>query len=128
MRTLTPFSRHFFNDINSLLQDSLENFQPPQEEATHQLYAIETGWLLSIDLAGFERSEISLKHEDKALYLQAKNAGTADLTRETKSLRFALGQEVDIRAISSRLADGVLTVNLPRKDHDEAEPKQIQIN
>lgn len=108
MRTFTPFTtRSLFSELNNLFEDR------PQ---AHQLYATETGWFVRVDLAGFEKSDLELHFEDSALHLIAEKPEGSASTRPAAHHKFTLGEEVDSLSITAKLENGVLEVNLPRKE------------
>ncbi|MFT5881775.1 MAG: HSP20 family molecular chaperone IbpA [Crocinitomicaceae bacterium] len=110
MRTLSPFTtRSIFNELNNLFEDSA----PPQE---HQLYTTDNGWVLRVDLPGFEKSELELHFEDRALNLIAEKPEGSESTRPEAHHKFALGDEIDSLSITAKLGNGVLEVHLPRKE------------
>jgi len=110
MRTLSPFTtRSLFNELNNFFEESA----PPQE---HQLFTTENGWAVRVDLPGFEKSDLELNFEDRALHLTAKKPEGSNNTRPEVRHKFALGDEIDSLSITAKLENGVLEVSLPRKE------------
>lgn len=123
MRTLEPFTRQLFNNLNTLLE---ENLTPAAPEA-HQLFSTNDGWVVRVDLPGFEKADLELHFEDKALHLKAEQAEGAAFPRPAEGHRFPLGDEVDTEAISANLNNGVLEITLPKKEEVPATKHQIEI-
>ncbi|PQJ29527.1 Hsp20/alpha crystallin family protein [Rubritalea profundi] len=118
MRTLSPFTtRSLFNELNIFFEES------PQ---AHQLYTTDDGWAVRVDLPGFEKSDLELHFEDRALHLIAEKPEGSESTRPTAHHKFALGEEVDSLSITAKLENGVLEVSLPRKE-EVANNKHITI-
>lgn len=126
MTTLAPFTRHLFDNLNSLLEENLAPAVPTTPEA-NQIFSADTGWVLRVDLPGFEKSDLELQFADQALHLKAERPTDAEFQRPAEGHRFPLGDEVDSSAISAKLAHGVLEITLPKKEEIPAESLTIEI-
>jgi HSP20 family protein len=122
MRTFTPYqTRSIINDFNTFFDRSLRN-QP-----LHQLFSTETGWVITLDLPGFRKDEVTLDFEDKTLVLTANQESDSEPTRPAVTQRYALGEEVDTAGITAALENGVLQVTLPKKEQSADENRTINI-
>ncbi|MEO1856273.1 MAG: Hsp20/alpha crystallin family protein [Rubritalea sp.] len=120
MRTFSPFTtRSLFSELNNFLEEC------PKREA-HQLYTTDSGWVVRIDLPGFEKSDLALYFEESALHLIAEKPEGSEQTRPATHHKFALGNEVNSLSITAKLENGVLEVTLPRKE-EVAANKNITI-
>lgn len=122
MRTLSPFTRSIFENFNQLLEENSPTINP-----SHQLFSTTQGWALRVDLPGFEKSDLALQFEDNALNLDAQRNPDEANFRSPIIQRFALGKEVDTQSISAKLENGVLQIELPRKEESQSGPQQINI-
>ncbi|MFC4994117.1 Hsp20/alpha crystallin family protein [Rubritalea tangerina] len=120
MRTFTPFHN------SSLLRDFNSFFEDVSRPQNHQLFSTSEGWAIRVDLPGFEKSELNLKVENKALELKAESKEGAPHKRQPVSHRFALGDEVDTQAIHAKLDQGVLEITLPKKETEALKTITIQ--
>jgi len=116
MRTLSPFDDTFLSDFNNLLHDTLGFFGQAPVQENYQIYSTPEGWAIRTDLPGFEKSEVNLHFEDNALHLSAQKPEGSESKRPAIEHRFALGDEVDTRNINAKLENGVLQIDLPRKE------------
>ncbi|MCB9685064.1 MAG: Hsp20/alpha crystallin family protein [Alphaproteobacteria bacterium] len=94
----------------------------------------EDAWLVSVDLPGFQREDVNITVENGLLTLRATrdNAlpeGTRLVHRERRAVdltrTWRVPQAADAEAITAELADGVLTLTLPKRA--EQRPRQIEI-
>jgi HSP20 family molecular chaperone IbpA len=85
--------------------------------------ADDTGWTLELDLPGVKREEISLESKDRELKLSIDHQGAFPV-----KLRYQLplSKQVDATALTASLADGILSLRLPKKTVAE-ETSRIQI-
>jgi len=95
----------------------------------------ERDFQLHLDMPGVGREDISLELDGETLLIQAEREETVDdkyrhLRRERGAKisfqrSFELGRSVDRDAISASLADGVLTVVLPK--NEQAVARRIEV-
>jgi HSP20 family molecular chaperone IbpA len=91
------------------------------------------GELLRAELPGVTREQLDVQVEGDQLVVRGTVANETEgrnyLLREYGSgdfeRRFRIGEELDTSKISAELADGVLTLRLPKKS--EAKPRKIEI-
>lgn len=116
MRTLSPFNEAFLSDVNNLLHDTLGLFGQTPAQEDYQIFSTPEGWAIRTDLPGFEKAEVDLHFEDNALHLKAEKPEGSTSRRPSVEHRFALGEEVDTQNIQAKLENGVLHIDLPRKE------------
>lgn len=86
------------------------------------------------DLPGFKKEAISADFKDGVLTLSAERSSVKESTEAEKIWRsersyglvkrsFQFGDSVDSASVSATYVDGVLTVNLPKKQKEEASTK-----
>ena len=73
-----------------------------------------------INLAGFKKEDVEAVLHDGVVGIKAKNKDGS-----TASYSFQLNEDADISTLSSKLEDGLLTVNV--KKVKEAQPQSIEI-
>ncbi|MDB6077970.1 MAG: small heat shock protein-like protein [Akkermansiaceae bacterium] len=85
--------------------------------------ADDSGWTLQLDLPGVKRDAVTLESKDQELKLAINHEGAFPV-----KLRYQLplAKQVDATAIAASLADGVLSVRLPKKAAAE-ESNRIEI-
>jgi len=112
-----------FDEITNIFNDAFAQFSPPETTKKHQLFSTPEGWTTRVDLPGYEKSDLSLDFKEDALTLTAENEA-----RGPKNLRFALGDEVEIKKITAKLENGVLEITLPKKEDILPETLEIEID
>lgn len=80
------------------------------------------GLRLVADLPGTTDNDVELHLEKSALVLQARAPALGDAIWRRS---FVLPRELDPESVKAHLADGVLTIDLPRKQ--EAQPRRIPV-
>jgi HSP20 family protein len=78
----------------------------------------ERTYLLVADLPGVNKNDVKVELEDRHLWLEAKRGESA------YRRKFALPDGVDSDAITAKLVDGVLNLEIPKKTPDR---RQISI-
>jgi HSP20 family protein len=90
-------------------------------------------YLVEADLPGVNREEVDVEFRDGELTIkgEVKERGRSGAVREQTrrtgrfDYRVTLPREVDADKIEARLADGVLTVRLPKADHKPARTIEV---
>lgn len=82
------------------------------------------GWILAVDAPGVSREEITLETRDGHLHLTIQHEGAFPLQLQH---RLPLGSEIDPTAIRARLTDGVLTIDLPKRQDNQPSAHRIEI-
>ncbi len=96
---------------------------PALRESVHET---EDAWLIQIDLPGFTKDEVHLKHQDHSLLLEAESP--SDRPFAGKFIRhWQTGREIETNAIRARLENGVLEIELPKRKPTEPETLNIEI-
>ncbi len=129
MKHTLPLSLGLLSELNEMLYTGISAFETEVDQlfagypnSKHQLFSTDKGWSARVDLPGYAKEDISLQFEEQSLTLKAMNE-----TRGLKTLKLALGDEVEISDISAKLEHGILEITLPRTETAEAESKSIEI-
>ena len=94
----------------------------------------DTGLTLLADLPGVPRDKLELKVEGDTLQIEGEIAPQtpeglepvyAELRLPRYRRRFTLSRELDAAHIDAKLADGVLTLRIPK--HADAQPRRIAV-
>ena len=109
------------NTYNSLfynLIDSSSNFEYdwPHENGKY---------LLSFDVPGFSKEEVSVKTKQGRLIIKA--LPSKENKRNPKSIVFILPKDCDLAKTYAELENGVLNVSLPEKESSENKEISIKI-
>lgn len=97
-------------------------------------------YLLSVDLPGFKKDQVSVEIEDGYLVIsaQAETSNDGEIKGEPKYLRrersskslkrsFYVGDDVNEESIEAKMEDGVLSITLPKKTPVVPPKKTINI-
>ncbi|MDA3963034.1 MAG: Hsp20/alpha crystallin family protein [Planctomycetota bacterium] len=107
----------------------------PSYRPNADIYELEHGYQIAVALPGVSDEGLEITVEDDVLSLRATSDapgpdGMRQIHREYRTgnyyRRFALGGLVDRDGIQARLVDGVLTLDLPKRE--EAKPRRIHVN
>lgn len=94
------------------------------------IYQNETGFMIRADLPGVSKENVSIELENKELRLEAKRPGRQLGKTWTPDRRyrrtFRIAEDVDADGIDASLADGVLSVVLPKAKPPEARKISIR--
>ena len=117
MRNLL-FNSNVLDDFSKIVSRAIGEVQSFSEPRDYQLYSNDGGWVLQIDAAGLERSDIEIDYEEGELRVSSEHSeyGFAKT--------FGVGKDVDLEKVSAKLADGVLEFTLPKTVSNK---KQIEI-
>ena len=103
------------------------NFTPSSD-----LYPIDGGWMLLVDLPGASQDSLELEIDDRTLTVRATPTHGDHGRRFHQELhgvtflrRFTLGEDIATDAIDAELTDGVLQVRLPLRE--ETKPRKITV-
>lgn len=128
-------SRGLFNDFFRPLNTDF--FETEERELTPRVDIAETDneFTLTADLPGFTENEINLEVEDGQLTLLARHEEEKEEEKENFHLKerkfgayrriFYLPDTVDGEKINAKMAKGVLTMVIPKRE--ETKPKKIEI-
>ncbi len=125
------FNDDFFNPAQFLNSDSDTSFSPAAD-----IYEEENTIVIKTDLPGMSRKNIDLDLKDGVLTIKGKRESEKEEEQESYfrkersfgsfSRSFSLPDTVDQDDIKAEFKDGVLMVELPKKE--KVKPKQIEIN
>jgi HSP20 family protein len=91
----------------------------------------EVGYTVRIEVPGVARENLAIEVEDQVLSVSGEVASPEEQRSGNRrygafAYRATLPTDADLAAIGADLADGVLTVTIPRAE--EAKPRRIEIN
>lgn len=138
-------SRPFDNVFNNLFDDLLS--QSPvlyKNDATKQLASVpvniresEKNYNIDVVAPGFDKSDIKISVDQQILTItgekkvQEKNEAEKQIRNEYsyRSFKrsFTIDEKIDAAAIEAKFVNGVLTLNLPKKEEVKAATKEITI-
>lgn len=107
------------------LDNPLELFE--QTDSGYELYEEDDEFVLTIDMPGFERDEISVAWDDGVLNVAAEHTDERRGREKTHHQRFRFPKDVDTDAISATYTNGVLEVTLPLETDADAHGMEIPI-
>lgn len=134
-RTFDGMMKELFNEFPSnasrTFREDVLNFPPVniiEKEGSYQL---------ELSVPGFEKADFNVKLEDKLLTIstEKKEADTASgykLIRKEFSYKsfkrsFTLDEKIDAENISAKYENGILSLELPKKENHKAAAKDINI-
>lgn len=122
------------------LFDMMDDFFAPTIRSranymTTDVKETENGYLLSVDLPGFDKNDLSLTLKDGYLTVSAKREENEDndkyLRRERKmemSRSFFVGKDLDEKDITAKYVNGTLELGVPKVSPKANEQKTIRID
>ncbi|MFB6303455.1 MAG: Hsp20/alpha crystallin family protein [Haloferacaceae archaeon] len=93
----------------------------------YELYEEDDEFVLSIDMPGFERDEITASWDDGTLNVAAEHVDEDRGKKKTYHRRFRFPRAVDEDAIAATYTNGVLEVTLPLEEGTTAHGRTIPI-
>jgi len=84
----------------------------------------DTAISLSLEVPGFEKSEIGIDYKDNQLYIHAKTSDDSTRRREVK--RQYTIRNIDINKSSAELKNGILTLTLEKNKASTSEQLKIK--
>ena len=124
------FERNFFGSRNPLYGKHSKNLMKTDVKET------DNGYELDIDLPGFKKDEITAHLEDGYLTVSAaKGVDKDEKDKEGRYIRrerysgsmtrsFYVGNAVTEQDIKAKYEDGILSLNIPKKDQKAVEAKK----
>jgi len=84
-------------------------------------------YFVSLDLPGIRKEDLEIEAQDQVLTVTAHRKVGFGEAKETFTVRrsLSLPEDVDAEKINAALADGVLSLTLPKRE--ETKPKQLKI-
>ena len=139
LRLLDPaFSDNFESAMRRFFSPALFEREPQQLQMRIDVSEKENAYLVKADIPGVKKEDINIRVESNMVQIdaevkhekEAKGDGDKVLRSEryygTVSRAFSLGQDVDEAKVQARYADGVLTLELPKKTSSAAKKITIQ--
>lgn len=93
----------------------------------YELYEEDGEFVLSVDMPGFDREEISVAWDDGLLNVAAEHVDENRNRKRTYHRRFRFPKEIDDEAIYAEYTNGVLEIRLPIMEDIELRGEEIPI-
>ena len=93
----------------------------------YELYEEDDEFVLTVELPGFDRDEITLAWDDGVLNVAAEHVEEERSRKKTYHRRFRFPKRIDEDAIAARYTNGVLEVTLPLEEGATAQGTTIPI-
>lgn len=138
MNDLFPSRRGLMNLNRSIFGDTFDNLFTDDADFDVDIEETDTAYKVEADLPGLGKEDIKLDYTDNILSISAhKETETEEkdternyIRRERSSRSYSrqfLIKNVDEGAITANFENGVLTIDLPKKEKDDSETKRIEI-
>jgi HSP20 family protein len=126
---------NFFSELPTFFKDDFgtraQGFIPVNVQETKDAYQLE------VVAPGFEKSDFNINLEKNMLTVSAERKSETD-NKDEKQVRkeysyhsfkrsFTIDEKVDSEKIEAKYVNGVLTLNLPRKEEVKASAKEISV-
>jgi HSP20 family protein len=138
VKTNNPFAKSFdglmnelFNDLPSTFGKTVTGFPPVNIVEKHDHYH------LQVAAPGFDKADFNIKLEGETLTISAEKkeevkVETGKVIRKefgSKSFKrtFTLDEKIDAASISAKYENGILHIDLPKKEEVKAVTKEINI-
>ena len=126
---------NFFNDLPGFFKDDFgtktQGFIPVNVKETKDAYQLE------VVAPGFEKNDFNVNLEKNILTISAEKKTESGNKDEKQILKeynyhsfkrsFTVDEKVDAEKIEAKYVNGVLTLNLPRKEEVKASAKEILV-
>jgi HSP20 family protein len=139
-----PFEKSFTNFVDELFTDFPVSFNDRvmtwKGGAPVNIIETERNYLLEVIAPGFEKADFKINLDQNILSISAEknNAITKDVDSNEKQIRkeyayrsfkrsFTLDEKIDATSIDASYINGVLTLNLPKKELVKEAAKEIVI-
>lgn len=117
-----------FKQMPSLSQEGFKHHAPANIKETAEAYVVE------LMVPGFNKEDLKLQVENNIMTISGEVKKEEDVKYVRKEFRFSsfnrsftLDKQIDADAISAQYVNGVLTLNLPKKEEVKPATKQINI-
>jgi HSP20 family protein len=136
-RTFNRFFEDFFNDFTTT---PAHNFASNNYKhgAPANIKETATSYVLELQVPGFEKNDLKIDVENGTLTVSAEkkeevlNETEKQIRKEFKlssfKRSFTLNDKINADAIEAKYENGILRLNLPRKEEVKPSAKQIAIN
>ncbi len=135
-RTFTSLVDDFFTEIPTLLKTEVN---PPQRKghAPVNITELEDSYTIEVVAPGYEKSDFKINIENNLLTISAEKSTEAE-TETGKSIRkefhlrslkrtFTIDNKIDTNKVDAKYVNGILIVNLHRKEEAKAASKYIEV-
>ena len=126
---------NFFNELPAFFKDDFgtkaQGFVPVNVKETKDTYQVE------VVAPGFEKNDFNINLEKNILSVSAEKKGETENKDEKQTRKeysfhsfkrsFTIDEKVDAEKIEAKYVNGVLTLNLPRKEEVKASAKEILV-
>ena len=99
--------------------------EPERED--YELYEDDDGFVLSVEMPGFDREEIDVTWDDGVLDIAAEHEDEQRNRQRTYHRRFRFPKRVDDEEITARYSNGVLEIRLPVSEETAVPGREIEI-
>lgn len=140
MYGVTPFSRNPFSLFNVFSELDKDFFGDTMQINSCRTDIRDKGdrYVMESELAGFEKDDINIDIKDSYLVISAERNCSADekndseryirRERSCSSYRRSFDiSDVDSENINAEYKNGILTIDLPKKKHEEPVTKRLEI-
>ena len=138
MNDLFPSRRDFMNLNRGFFGDTFDNIFTDTADFSVDIKEKEQSYQLEADLPGLTKDDIQLDYEDNVLSISAHQETGKDekdeegnyIRRERSSRSYKrqfLIKDIDQENIKATFENGVLTVDLPKKEQEGPKTKKIDI-
>lgn len=138
MSNLFPSRRGLMNLNRGFLGDTFDNLFTDDTDFDVDIEETDTAYKVEADLPGLTKDDIKLDYTDNVLSINAhleteteeKDEKRNYIRRERSSRSYSrqfLIKNVDDSAITASFENGVLMIDLPKKEEDDSETKRIEI-
>jgi HSP20 family protein len=146
--TLVKFNRRpFEGSFNNLVDDLFANFpvfagsdagQPSKASVPVNISETEKNYHIEIVAPGYEKADFKISIDDQILTISAEKQNEVK-EENKKQIRneynyrsfkrsFTLDEKTDVAGIDAKYVNGVLTLNLPKKEEVKTPAQQISVN
>jgi HSP20 family protein len=129
-------NRMFEDTVRTISQTPSEEFDRGTWAPSVDIYETNDSFVVSADLPGLSKEDIQIDLKDNTLTLKGEKKFEEKVSRDNyirveraygSFVRsFALPQNIDPDKIKAKYKEGVLELNIPKKE--EAKPKQIKVD
>lgn len=129
----SPYLSDDFGAFDSLFDQSFAPFQSLLSGASQNRAQIaadvienEEQFVIRLELPGVKREDLDVQFNNQKLSISVEQSTDDDESKVSLARTFTVNQSVDADKISASLADGILTMILPKAE--ETKPRSIRID
>lgn len=140
MYGITPFGRNPFNLFNVFNELDRDFFNDTMQVNSCRTDIRDAGdkYIMEAELAGFDRDDINIDIKDSYLVISAEHKNASDnkndsekyIRRERSYSSYKRSfdvSDVNTENINAEYKNGVLTIDLPKKKHEEPVSRRLEI-